>query len=95
MNINPNIKNVPVNFEQNIKIALFNQKAYNNIKTTGHSLTDLNLIHSASIHYQSRFQSNIPRRFKATLDVIEPSLIDERTGFYFSDIEDSELQKQS
>lgn len=100
MSINIALKNVEVNFCNGpapyiIDISYFNGNAYNDIQANGHYLTDLNLIHCASIHYQSRFQTNIARRLKYTLDTIEPSLLDNRTNFYFDDFEDSELQKNT
>lgn len=95
MPLYPNIKRVQVVFESSVKTTFFNQRAYNDLRNHGHYLTDLNLIHCASIHFQSRFNTNIPRRFRATYDVIEPNMQDNRNGFYFDRIEDSEMQKQS
>lgn len=103
MPINASLKKVDVNFLNEptsvlprvIDISQFNQNAYNEIRTRGHYLTDLNLIHCASIHYQSRFNNNISRRFRYTFDTIEPSLLDRRTHFYFDDFEEAELQKIS
>ncbi len=103
MPINASLKNVQVNFlneptsnpPRMIDISHFNQNIYNEIRQRGHFLTDLNLIHCASIHYQSRFQTNISRRFRYTLDTIEPSLLDGRTHFHFNNFEEAELQKIS
>lgn len=103
MPINVALKNVQIDFYDEITNELhyivdtgpFNKNAYNDIKINGHFLTDLNLIHCASIHYQSRFRTDISRRLKYTLDTIEPSLIDDRDSFYFDNYEESELQKNS
>lgn len=103
MNINATLKNVQVEFYSDttstpsrmIDTSCFNQKGYNDIMRNGHYLTDLNLIHCASIHYQSRFSNNVSRRFRHTLDTIEPSLIDNQTNFYFNHDEEIELQKTS
>lgn len=103
MPINASLKTVNVNFINDftsippkvIDTSQFNQNAYNDINIRGHFLTDLNLIHCASIHYQSRFRNDISRRFRYTLDTIEPSLQDRRTNFYFDNSEEGELQKNS
>lgn len=95
-NINARIKRVSVSFDPNVVTTHFNQQAFNCIQNQGLELTDLSLIHYASIHYQSRFKNSVSRRFKHTLDTIEPSLTNINAGgFYFSNYEDSELQKMS
>lgn len=97
MNIKPNLKRVEVTFRNSVDVSEFDGKCFNQINTYGLELTDLNLIHCASIHLQSRFKNDISRRFRATLDVIEPSLLSDShyNMFYFNEIEDSELQTQS
>lgn len=103
MAINISMKNVSVEFRDihrdektySIDTTPFNNRAYNEIKTNGHILTDLNLIHCATIHYQTRFQTNLSRRFRCTLDTIEPSMLCHCNGFFFDELEESELQKIS
>lgn len=93
------LKNVMVFFDTDIDINYFDNLSYQQIKNNGIWLTDYNLIHYASIHYQSRFKNDIGRRFRYTLDTIEPSLnnnpVNQNNRFYFSANEDIELQKQS
>ncbi len=89
-----NIKKINVNFDQNVDTSFFNQSSYHKIKNDGLLLTDLSLIHYASVHYQSKFNNSLSRRYKYTLDTIEPSIINNNTHeFYFSGDEESELQK--
>lgn len=93
------LKKVDVYFADDVDSTYFNQSAYEGIQRNGLWLSDFSLIHYASIHYQSRFKNNIPRRVRATFDTIEPSVnILLNTGnnrFYFSGTEESELKKQS
>lgn len=91
------MKKVKVIFHPSTDTKLFVQSSYFDVKNYGLILTDLNLIHCAMIHYQSRFKSSLSRRFRYTYDTIEPSIVENRSDnfFYFDDGEKSELQTQS
>lgn len=95
MNIVTGLKQVQVDFQNNVDTSLFKQRVYSEICINGLYLTDLNMMHCASIHYQSRFLRNIARTFRYTFDTIEPSLFAKTRHFYFNDNEEPELQKQS
>lgn len=58
-------------------------------------MTDLNLIHSAIIQYQSRFKNQIRRSFRHALDTIEPSMVKNDDYFIFNEDEESESQIKS
>lgn len=93
------LKKVDVYFDDNVDATYFNKSAQLDILTNGFWLSDFSLIHYASIHFQSRFRNNIPRRVRATFDTIEPSIHipqdTELNGFYFSGNEETDLKKQS
>ncbi|MGM0830242.1 MAG: hypothetical protein ACQEU4_18625 [Bacillota bacterium] len=95
MAININLKQVQVRFHPSTDTTLFVKKVYNDIRIRGLMLTDLNLIHCAMIHYQSRFKTNLSRRFQYTYLTIEPTLLEDSKHFYFDDGEKAELQTQS
>lgn len=95
MAIKLSLKQVQVNFHPSTDTTLFVKKAYNDIKLRGLMLTDLNLIHCAMIHYQSRFKTRLSKRFEYTYLTIEPTLLEDTKHFYFDDGEKSELQTQS
>ena len=46
------LKKIKVDFDSTVKSNHFNQNAFDLIKNNGLYLTDLSLIHYASIHYQ-------------------------------------------
>lgn len=93
-NINPTLKYIEVDFDSSVNTSSFNQNSYNQITNSGLELNEISLIHYASIHYQSKFNNSLARRFKYTLDTIEPSLVNPTSGkFYFSGNEESELQR--
>lgn len=95
-NVSARIKNIRVTFYLPVDSSHFNQRAFQDIKSRGLFLTDLSLIHYASIRYQSRFRDDLSRRLRYTFDTIEPSLLNTNaTDFYFNDFEDSETQKSS
>ncbi|MDQ0300540.1 hypothetical protein J2S78_003008 [Salibacterium salarium] len=95
MAIKLSLKQVMVNFNSSTDTTLFVKKVYKEVKSRGLMLTDLNLIHCAMIHYQSRFKTDISKRFQYTYLTIEPSLLKDKKYFYFDDGEKSELQTQS
>ncbi|OCT16850.1 hypothetical protein A8709_00610 [Paenibacillus pectinilyticus] len=95
MPIRLSLKNVPVHFHPSTDTTLFKKSAFNEIKNRGLFLTDLNLIHCAMIHFQSRFKRSLSKRFQYTYLTIEPTLLEDNTHFYFDDGEKSELQTQS
>ncbi len=90
-----NIKRVKVDFDSAVESKHFNPNTYNRVKTNGIFLTDLSLVHYASIHFQSRFENSFPRRFRHTFDTIEPSIVKNKRAFCFDDCEEAELQKSS
>lgn len=90
------IKKIEVSFDSSVDDTAFNQNSYQNIKNNGLQLTDLHLIHCASVHYQSRFKSQLARRYRSALDTIEPAIINNNTNkFYYSGDEEPELQRQT
>jgi len=96
MKITAQLKNIRVDFDGSVDTRPFNQNALQQIRKNGMYLTELALIHCASVQYQSRFSNSIARRLRYTLDTIEPSIMGNTNGeFFFSDEEESELQKSS
>lgn len=96
MKITAQLKNIRVDFDGSVDTRPFNQNALQQISNNGLYLTELALIHCASVQYQSRFSNSIARRLRYTLDTIEPSIMENTYGeFLFSDEEESELQKSS
>ncbi len=93
-NLSGQLKRIKVNFGHDVDISHFNQNAYNQVRTQGFFLNEISLIHYASIHYQSKFHNSLSRRFKYTLDTIEPAIIHGSSdSFIFSGTEESELQR--
>jgi len=93
-NISASIKHIDVDFDVQVDKSYFNQNAFNYINTNGLALNEISLLHYSSIHYQSKFYNSPARRFRYTLDTIEPSLVNPSSGqFIFTGNEGPELQK--
>lgn len=95
ININARIKNIEVDFDNSVTSTHFNQNTFQQIKTRGLFLTDLRLIHCASLMYQSKLNYSPSPRIKRALLTVEPSLLNNGNGGFTFLSEDTELDKTS
>lgn len=82
----------------NVDTNLFDQKNYNDISQNGISLSALNIMHCASIHYSGRFRNSLSLRFVNSFIEVISSIQDttnSTNGFLFSTAENNEFQARS
>lgn len=95
-------RKVPVTFlnynEKIVDTTLFDQNNYYSLRKNGITISPINIIHSASIHYTGRFDNSMALRFiNSFIDIIASvkNTTNNGDGLLFSDEESNEFQTKS